>query len=453
MLTIYTQNKFLAEKQYSFNILLTHLLGIEFSIDFHEKPEYRLELSEKKSIIFADAFWSRLSENEQYFNTKNIPKSIQTFSSPNNSYDLISIFQNQEITYSENDKTTKIPVDIFASAFFMLSRWEEFAIKTRDKFGRFPDYQSLAQRENFHHRPVVNEYAEFLWEELKKTGCRQTKKTWQYSLKLTHDIDFGFRYDTPKKRLKALAGDILKRHSIKQFFNTLSDIKAIKQKTIKDTYDTFDFLMDIAEENNLKAHFYFIAGKQGETDIQYNIDDTNITATIDNIKKRQHHIGIHGSWDSFDNSTQLKIEKRRLQDIINEPITENRQHFLRFSVPQTWQTLENLEIKKDSTMGYSNATGFRCGICHPFPVFNILTQETLNLIEYPLIIMDTAAQRETRTPELFEQKIIEIANVAKLFNGTLTLLWHPNNFYTIEWNVFARNYRSLIKTLATPHKS
>src|ERR1700681_688068 len=63
-------------------------------------------------------------------------------------------------------KTTgDFPFDIFASVFFLVSRYEEYLSFQPDKYGRFPHQASLAFKENFLDFPLVN----YWLEDFKKT--------------------------------------------------------------------------------------------------------------------------------------------------------------------------------------------------------------------------------------------------------------------------------------------
>ncbi len=64
-----------------------------------------------------------------------------------------------EIT-EQNQNIITCGIDIFASSFFMLTRWEEYVNKNRDRHNRFPAIESLAFKNDFLSRPVVNEYVE-----------------------------------------------------------------------------------------------------------------------------------------------------------------------------------------------------------------------------------------------------------------------------------------------------
>src|SRR5215212_7796602 len=46
--------------------------------------------------------------------------------------------------------------DIFAAAFYLITRYEEYLPHEKDQYGRYAHTNSLAYRENFLHLPVVN---------------------------------------------------------------------------------------------------------------------------------------------------------------------------------------------------------------------------------------------------------------------------------------------------------
>ena len=65
------------------------------------------------------------------------------------------------------DGTVVLYADMIAAAFFMLSRWEETVVPIRDEHDRFPGTASVAYKQGFLDRPVVDEYALILREWLK----------------------------------------------------------------------------------------------------------------------------------------------------------------------------------------------------------------------------------------------------------------------------------------------
>ena len=437
-------NNNIAERKYIIDVLLGEYLGVKYILKISDNEiDYRIKLNDNNVIIIKDSFFSNFPENQEYLNQKNIPDSVSYFSDKNYSTEKnIPIIYGKNII-TNNNNIINCQIDIFASSFFMLTRWEENVIKTKDKFNRFPDNISLAQKNKFHHTPIVNQYTELLWNMLLKSRYNHTRKNRIYEIKITHDVDFFNRYDSPKKFYKALAGDILKRKSPTLFVKTLTEYLPIKSGKKNDPYNTFDFFMDISEKYNLKSNFYFIPELIGESDAQYNINGKYIIEMIKHIKTRGHNIGIHAGLKTYNNTNIYTTELNRLKNIIPN-ITEGRQHFLMFENPKTFQILNSNNILTDSTLGYSNDIGFRCGTCYPFPVFDILEQKKLTLIEEPLIFMETALKKTTQNTDEFFNKAIEISNTVKKYSGKFIILWHQSNTNINEWKNYIPIYEKII---------
>ncbi len=86
------------------------------------------------------------------------------------------------------------PFDIFAAAFYLLSRYEEYLPGAPDEYGRFDHTRSLAWREGFLDIPLVN-----IWiQEFKKAlGKKFPSLVFRYpSFKFipTYDIDVAYSY-------------------------------------------------------------------------------------------------------------------------------------------------------------------------------------------------------------------------------------------------------------------
>ena len=89
----------------------------------------------------------------------------------------------------------------------------------------------------------------------------------------------------------------------------------------------------------------------------------------------------------------------------------------------------------DSTLGYADRPGFRCGICYEFNVFNILTREKLNLKEKPLIVMECSLFEDRYLNLSYDDsynKVISLMNTVKKYNGEFVLLWHNDRLANNE---------------------
>ncbi len=75
----------------------------------------------------------------------------------------------------------------------------------------------------------------------------------------------------------------------------------------------------------------------------------------------------------------------------------------------------------DSTCGYADKEGFRCGTGGEFSVFNILTREKLKLKERPVILMDSTLFGYQK---LDWNKIKYVLQKLMKNKNTFTILWH-----------------------------
>jgi len=183
------------------------------------------------------------------------------------------------------------------------------------------------------------------------------------------------------------------------------------------------------------AYGYESKGKTSY-DNRYESNSSFVKELVKKIKSRGHHIGIHPTYDAYNNFEQLKKEKEELETNLETKITFGREHYLRFEVPITWQIWEDNGMKWDSTCGYADREGFRCGTGDEFSVFNILTKEKLKLKERPLLYMDDNRLIGERIYEdkVLIDNIMNIINTNKKFNSKNVILFHQNIFSFNEIN-------------------
>jgi hypothetical protein len=342
----------------------------------------------------------------------------------------------EEEYFSDDGSTLFIGLDIFGSAFFMLTRYEELVLKERDEHERFPATASLAYKEGFLSRPIINEYVEILWWALTQLDPELTRKKRQFSLDLSHDVDWPMTASQgPKRVLMSAVADIVRRKDPGLALRRLSSLPRTKPHRFDhDVNNTFDFIMTVSEEQHVTSTFNIIAGNTaGEIDGTYSLDDPWVGKMIQNFSKRGHKIGLHLSYNSFRDPKQTRQEFERLMQVCKElNIGQNdwgsRQHFLRWKNPTTWQNLEDAGLKYDSTLTYADKPGFRCGVCYEYPVFNLRKRKALKLREKPLIVMEgTLYDYMDLSREEADRQIISLHNRCKLFKGDFTLLWHNSS--------------------------
>ena len=280
------------------------------------------------------------------------------------------------------DSVIRLGLDIFGSAFFMLTRYEELVIQDRDEHDRFAAAASIALREGFLHRPIVDEYVEILWASMKALWPRLERKQHKYQFFLSADVDHpsSNTYGSYRKALRRAAGDIVRGRGVRMAVDRFRTAALNARGDYStDPHNVFDFMMDTAEQHGTRAAFYFIAGHSGGAiDGDYTLQMPWIRQLMRRIHDRGHEIGLHPSFNTYLDKQQLKREFDNLLSTsealgIRQDCWGGRQHYLRWRAPDTWQHWDDVGLNYDTTVGFADHVGFRAGTCREFPVFNVET--------------------------------------------------------------------------------
>ena len=415
MLKIIIPNNNIAERKYIIDIIFSEFLGLDYLLELGSN-NYKIILENEKILEIEDKFFNKYPKDLEYLRYENIPKNIKD-------------------------------LDMFSASFFMLTRWEEYVNIKRDKHGRFPATESLAYKQGFLNRPIVNEYLEdFKIKLLEKDGRLKFKKR-KFNFVLTHDVDLHLKFPTFFLSIKHIFKILFKKRNIVLAIKDLLVAFKTFIKVQKDPYDTYDYLMDLSEKYGTKSYFFFMGEGLTKFDSVYKNSEKFIQSLVKKIKTRKHHIGIHPSYNSFKNEKKFRKEKQDLEKNFNCELKFGRQHFLRIAIPDTWQIWEDNNMDWDSSCGYPEKEGFRCGTCYEFSVFNILSRKKLNLKEKPLIFMDGtfANYQVSLKPDLIQKKIEEFIYIVKKYDGEFVLLWHNSSLNDDFWIPYQNIYEYVLK--------
>jgi hypothetical protein len=430
------------EHKYVINVMLGYFLGLDYKITVSEdcyyknEDKYYIELVLKNcKIILPDILLT--TKNTDWLNQKSLPKTpLETYDFKDKKIPVIY----GDFNCSIKNKKNYIPIDIFGSSFFMLTRYEEVVKKEKDEHGRFIGKNSLAYKEGFIETPIVNEYLEILWGKLKKIDKNLKRKKREFKTVVSCDVDSPFKYYFWNifKISKVFLGDVLKRRSLYKAFKNLKSWFFVKFLNYKlDPFYTFNYMMDVADSNNLKITFNFFGLRQKVMGGNYDIKSKVIKKLLHNIHSRGHFVGFHASYNSYKDQEKTLEEFKRLKDFckkegITQKIWGSRQHYLRWSTPETSKNLENAQITYDSILGYQDILGFRCGTCYEYPLFDLKSRIKLSIIERPLVIMDcTIFDNRYMNMEYTKETLCYIKKIKKQctkFKGNFVFLWHNSYF-------------------------
>ena len=101
--------------------------------------------------------------------------------------------ESSEIIITQSENQIIIHYDIIASAFYLLSNWQEYISHEKDAYGRFKMTESIQSKLNFICKPVVNYYFDILKDALERAyNIELNQRLWEgkkIAVCLTHDID------------------------------------------------------------------------------------------------------------------------------------------------------------------------------------------------------------------------------------------------------------------------
>ena len=329
--------------------------------------------------------------------------------------------------------------DIVAATFFMLSRWEEVMTLDRDEHGRFPAHASVALRQRFLGRPLVDEYAVIMGVWLDAIAPGSAPRRSRFSVRLTHDIDH------VRTSARSVAAELLRKPRFQSVARGLRHLGVgSRDPCVRACYE----LAEISERHGFVSSFYFKASARGPFDSGYNPNSKVVRRCVRELVRRGHEVGFHPGYRTLEDFEAFLDEKARLDAVLGTGARGGRQHYLRFNVGSTWSFWEAAGLSYDSTVGYPDHEGFRCGTSHPYTPFSIEEDRQYRLVEVPLIAMDTTLRGYRRLgPEQAHVPILELARRCKHVGGVFTLLWH-NSSAAGTWEAWFDTYRRVVGGLS-----
>lgn len=206
-------------------------------------------------------------------------------------------------------------------------------------------------------------------------------------------------------------------------------IKSLFQKISgKEPYWNFDELISLEKQYDVTSTFLFLneTAKRASTNFwgRYRLQEARVTSIIRKLDQKGFDIGLHGSFYSYNDETLLRNEKKQLEEIIGHPVYSIRQHHLHFDENNTWRFQKCIDLKYDSTDGYSDQINER----QPFR-----TKE--GMIEIPLSIMDTM--------HLDDNAFSRCSVIAKN-HGVIMVNFHQCHFNEQEYPQNVNMYKRLL---------
>lgn len=452
-LTVKLPSNCVDERQYVCRVLLCDFLGMNIRFQIDGGDCVRIVDTEGKSLSLNDAFFG--SACGAWLHPDTLPQQCPIWDTRAAGLDGLEMIVDLPVLFGqdpeEEDFFTCSPLhislglDIFGSAFFMLSRYEEAAAPQLDGHQRCVASGSIAAKFGFLHRPIVDEYTEILWACMTRLWPRLKRKIWDYTMAVSHDVDKPYEYAflSPEKIARTVGSELLNKGNISGALAVArSWMSARVNISAPDPCENFDAIMDASEERGVISAFYFIVDRPaGDLDCDYPFHHPLIQRLIQRISRRGHEIGLHGSYFSYCDPSRLAFEFGVLQEAcsrlgVKQSNWGSRQHFLRWKTPDTFAACDLAGLNYDASLGYADHAGFRCGVCREYQAYDVKARHELKLAERPLIAMDCTIMDQRYmnlgTSNEALEALVRFKQICKRFGGTFSLLWHNSRMVDAE---------------------
>lgn len=438
-----------SEIMYSINIVLGEFLGLEYKI----KQENRSDIE-----ILSPTNDSKLTINSAFFNVAHtnwlthkslpiIPLKLWNPEKQGLKVDLIE--KNIPVLFGEptlnGENKLSLGLDIFGSIFFSISRYEELVKLNKDIHDRFPAKASIAYVEDFLDRPIVDEYVEILWACLKLLWPRLARKKRRPNNFICCDVDAPFESTlySLKTAIYQSIRELVKNKKITKSIQIMSRYVLHKGgfPIVDRNRSALSWIMDINNIIGNQVHFFIIPNQTSRFDHNHSINSKKVSGIIREIKQKKHFIGFHPGYNTYDDSENFHksanlFHARMQEEFIEQPIWGGRQHYLRYNIGKTPFLWDKNGFAYDSTLGYADHSGFRCGTSHEFSMYDLINRKYINLKQRPLIVMDCTIMSEQYEGLGRGDALLNRLNFLKKrchkYGGTFSLLWHEYNLVETE---------------------
>ncbi|MEO6352538.1 MAG: polysaccharide deacetylase family protein, partial [Burkholderiaceae bacterium] len=441
-------------------ILLGEFLGLAYDVRFDGEDKVRISTA-GKTLELSDAFFTG-TKDKWLFTQPLAAEPLQRWTLaesglyPNLVEPTVPVLFGAAGFKVHGTGDATLNLDIFGSAFFMLTRYEEARSPERDTHERFPANASLAYRNNFLGRPIVDEYVEILWEVMQQLwpGLERKKRKSRTLISCDVDLPIDPACASLYRLGKRLLGRTWREKSFGAVPNTIKNYCEVSRGN--DTHDPYHqaifWMMDVNEKVGNQLTFNLIPEKTDQKmDHANTLDEPRMRTLIRTIHARGHLIGFHPGYNTYKHPIAFAqsigtLRRVMAEENIKQEMLGGRQHYLRWEVMTTAQQWEANDMTYDSTLTYADLPGFRCGTCHEYSMYDLASRKPLKLQQRPLVVMESSVLEQPNMGLGHDIEALSLMQYYKRichqFNGDFTLLWHNSYF---EKKIYKAMYCEVIK--------
>lgn len=415
--------------QYTLDFVFGTLLGVEFRLTT-DSSKFR-DFEGQKMSYGPNPLW-----DEPYLKSSGLLFERDIYEQELKPFDFMEV----KGIFPVYSQRSVMPFDVLAATFYLVTRYEEYLPQVRDQYGRFTPESSCLYQMGVLAKPIVD-----IWvlEFAKRLHLDGVMKPRTYSFQPTYDVDAAWSY--LHKGVYRTAGAFF-RDLFAGDWNEIKHRNLVLFKHERDPFDSFDFQFQLQEEFHLKPIYFIHCGDYDNNDKSISIRKEAFKELIKRIGDYAD-VGIHPSFSSYLDPQRLQTEVNRLASVLNRDVTKSRQHFLRMTLPRSYQRLIELDITDDYTMGYASQVGFRAGTASTFRFYDLETDTVTPLKIHPFAVMDgTLKDYLNLSISDSYNTILKVVDEVRKVNGTFIYLTHNETLGGQKrWVGWPEMYRKILE--------
>lgn len=426
MLLIYTRQS-TSRVDYIFKHICTRILGVEISLTTsvdafvsHQGPK----MSYGKQALGSEFFVkSQGLLFEQGFEDQ--PIQVRPW--------------NTSVCFFAVDGNSVLPFDIFAAAFYLMSRYEEYLPHVKDEYGRFPAQASIGYKEGFIQSPVVDIWAQYFGQSLQEyfPNVKLKKHGFKVRTLINAELPYQFLQRGPVATLVSLIKKLF-RFRFVSLFKEIQVLSGFKS----DPYDTFEFLMSTANKTNNLLTVFFLLGDAPQLLRNVNSRRRKFQSLVKYVSDYTS-VGLVISHKALSDLELLQHEKRSLEELTHREVEASVNAGYLVNLPDIYRFLVEVEIPRDFSMVYEDHIGFRGGTCTPFLFYDLDYEIKTPLLVQPVVAAISGLHGQKR--QQVHDTLLSIKEEVKGLNGEFSVILRNEDFSKLFKN---RTWHSLITQLA-----
>ncbi|PYP39147.1 MAG: hypothetical protein DMD48_07505 [Gemmatimonadetes bacterium] len=333
------------------------------------------------------------------------------------------------------DGVVRVPRAVLQLVIEVAGAASEQRARDRDGYDRVPSSANPLVREGLEREPAIHRAALALQAAARKAAGRRAFRTiapWpeghRWAAAFTHDLDVVSWW--PAFTLLRMM-ELTRKGALAQMGRVAA--AALRSVGFDPVTRGVTGVLDYEASARIRSTWFILCGTptlqtMRAGDLTYRPESSKARGILAQVRSAGHEIGLHGSFETLDNSEAFNAQRLRLVEIAGSPVHGIRQHYVRIHPGVTEHAMAEAGFSYDTTFGFPDRNGFRLGVADVVPRWDAAGNHPIAIDEVPFTWMDRALSkyRGVESPPAWSADALELAATARAVGGLWVGLWHPN---------------------------